>query len=87
MKAGEQLSTFVVPTSLACVARGGYFRESRYAGFSQGAKHRGKIDLYPLFSRRSREKEDNTAIARKFRQLRRLQRFLLKGRDCASAVL
>lgn len=36
--------------------RGGYFRGSRHAGFSQGAKQRGKIDLYPLFSRQSREK-------------------------------
>ena len=46
--------------------RGGYFRGSRHAGFSQGAKQRGKIDLYPLFSRRSREKNDNTALPRKY---------------------
>ena len=45
---------------------GGYFRGSRHAGFSQGAKQRGKIDLYPLFSRRSREKKDNTALPRKY---------------------
>ena len=37
--------------------RGGYFRGSRHARFSQGANQRGKIDLYPLFSRRSREKK------------------------------
>ena len=67
--------------------RGGYFRGSPHAGFSQGEKQRGKIDLYPLFSGRGREKRDNTALPRKFHQLRRLQRFLLKGRDFASAVL
>ena len=66
MKAGEQWSTFVVLTILACVARGGYFRGSRHAGFSQGAKQREKIDLYPLFSPRSQEKKDNTALPRKY---------------------
>ena len=61
--------------------RGGYFRGSRHAGFSQGAKQRGKIDLYPLHKR---QYSTPTQI---FRQLRRLQRFLLKGKDFAPAVL
>ena len=68
--------------------RGGYFRGSRHAGFSRGVKQRGKIDLYSLFSRRTpRKKRQYSTPTQIFRQLRRLQRFLLKGKDFASAVL
>ena len=87
MKAGEQWSTFVVPTILACVARG--IREGvTFVGaltrdFRKGRSSAGKLTCTHSFRGGAAKKKDNTAIPRKFRQLL----FLLKGRDFASAVL
>ena len=88
MKAGEQWSTFVVPTILACLARGiragVTFVGAATRDFRKERISAGKLTCTHSFRGGAAKKNDNTALPRKFRQL---QRFLLKGRDFASAVL
>ena len=91
MKAGEQWSTNVVPTILACVARGVRagvtFVGAATRDFRKRQSSAEKLTCTHSFRGGAAKKKDNTALPRKFRQLRRLQRFLLKGRDFSSAVL
>ena len=91
MKAGVQWSTFVVPTILACVARGiragVTFVGAATRDFRKGRSSTGNLICSHSFRGRAAKKKNNTVLPRKFRRLRRLQRFLLKDRDFASAVL
>lgn len=91
MKAGEQWSTFVVLTILACVARGRRtgvtFVGVATRDFRKGRSSAGKLTCTHSFRGGAAKKKTIQHSHANIRQLRRLQRFLLKGKDFAPTVL